>query len=237
MYFKISDDIRRNSSFDIEDIRKLDEYLARPNRKQFDLFSVESHTGLRSSAKPLLAEYIKRKVVSGPTPRYSCPIHDIKLKPVNKQTAKCTDCEALYKLDDCRKEVIYERIKPPDKMPVPAGATQIFHSTTTPQPTVRQRLLESLGQHTVFTIRGVMVGIIVALLAAWLIPRVFPPSTNDTTPTSSISAASPTNSNQPSHTVTASAKSQLLQDSTSTLAIAQTPTITSDANQTPSPVS
>ncbi len=237
MYFKISDDIRRETNFKIEDIRRLDEYLASPNRKRFDLFSVESHTELGNCTEPLLDEYIKRGAVSDPSFTYLCPVHDSALKSANSGHGHCIDCGTTYELESCDKEVVYERIRVPEKLPVPARTTQIVHSTKTHQPTVRQRLLESFGQHTVFIIRGVIVGVIVALLAAWLIPSVFPPSTNGATPTSPISTASPTDSNQSSHAVTVSAESRLLQDSTSTLAFAITPRVTSDASQLPSPTS
>ena len=126
MYFKISDDIRRETNFDMEDIRKIDEYLARPNRKQFDLFSVESHQGLGIRAKPILNEYIERGAVSGPTTIYICPVHGTKLELVSKQYAKCIDCDKLHLCENCNEETVYERTMDPMNWPPSDGTTLIL---------------------------------------------------------------------------------------------------------------
>ena len=219
--FEISNDIRRETNFDIEEIEKLDKYLASPKRKQFDLFSVESHTGLGSRTKPLLNEYIKRKVISGPTRRYRCPIHEIELKPVNSQSAECTDCEAFYSLEDCREEMIYELIVSPDKLPVPAGTTQIVHSTVNEeQPSIKKRVISFIFENAVFIFRALLI----AGLTAWLIPRIFSPSEQPSTTSPTSSSPVPTITASPTAAVSATINGTLHQDSSVTLVSPQTPT-------------
>ncbi len=117
MYFKKSEDIARNAyviGCGIEDIKKLDEYLAQRNRRYFSLFDVKSNTDIGNCAEPILNQYVKAGVLSKPQERYLCPIHDTDLEIVNINEGKCIDCNATHLLDDCETEMVYERRSKPN---------------------------------------------------------------------------------------------------------------------------
>ena len=126
MYFKESNEIRRETDFTVADIRKVDEYLARPNRKTFDLWSLQSHTGLDDTAAPILNEFRKRSVVSKPELRYLCPVHETILNPGVWRSVRCIDCGISYRRTDCQTNLFLNRIKNPEKWPPSKGPT-IYH--------------------------------------------------------------------------------------------------------------
>ena len=117
MHFKKSADIARNAhlfEFDIDDVTKLDEYLARRNVFCFTLFDAKTNTGLGSCAEPLLNEFVQVGILREPKARHLCPVHEIDLEIVNANEGKCFDCDATHLLDDCETEVVYERIATPE---------------------------------------------------------------------------------------------------------------------------
>ncbi len=116
MYFKKSEDIARNAHLircDIDDVTKLDEYLARRNLYCFTLFDVKSNTGLGDCVELLLNVYVRENILREPKARSLCPVHDIGLEIINAKEGKCIDCDDTHLLSDCETEMVYERIGTP----------------------------------------------------------------------------------------------------------------------------
>ena len=133
MYFETSNDIRRETDFNVSDIRKIDAYLARPNLKTFTLFSVQSGAELGEIAEPLFGEYVRRRIVCKPYEAYLCPVHRTTLELSKWRKAWCVDCDTEYKKADCTIETRYRRIKNPEQWPPSKGPT-IHHPPPVREP-------------------------------------------------------------------------------------------------------
>lgn len=117
MRFKKSENIARNTleiGYDPDDVTILDNYLAGRHRDCFTLFDAKSKTGLGCCTEPLLDEYVQEGILREPKARHLCPEHDIGLAIINDTEGKCIDCGKTYLLDDCRSEMVYERLVTPD---------------------------------------------------------------------------------------------------------------------------
>lgn len=120
MYFEKSENIARkaqDNEYAIEDVEKLDEYLAHPNHTQFTLYDVKSNTRLGDNAERIVREYVRAGILSEPKKRHLCPVHDIVLEVVNLHSGQCIDCENAYLLADCPTETVFARLENPDKWP------------------------------------------------------------------------------------------------------------------------
>lgn len=236
MYFKKSENIARHA-LEIgcvpDDVRILDDYLAGRHRKSFTLFDAESKTGLGCCTEPLLNEYVQEGILREPKARHLCPLHTISLEIISADEGKCIDCDDIHLLSDCEKEMVYERIKPPDNSPVPAGTTQITHPTVTEeQQSFLQRVTSFIFENAVFIFRALLI----AGLSAWLIPRIFSPSEQPTTtPLTSSNPVTPITAS-PTAAVSATISGSLLQqESSATLMSPQTPTGLTKSIHTPLP--
>ena len=120
MYFKKSENIARSAHLigcDIDDVTKLDEYLARRNSYCFTLFDAKSNTGLGYCPELLLNEYVQEGILREPQARYLCPVHKIGLGINNAKEGKCIDCNDTHLLNDCETEMVYERLEDPEEWP------------------------------------------------------------------------------------------------------------------------
>ena len=116
MYFKKSEDIARKAletGLDIGDVRKVDAFLARRNLERFTLFSAASNTGLGNRSERMLNQYTQKGILGAPKPRYLCPVHSHDLKTVNDHEGRCVDCGKTYLVEECEREMVYERLQDP----------------------------------------------------------------------------------------------------------------------------
>lgn len=157
MYFKKSENIARNAldnRYAIDDVQKLDKYLARRNLNLFSLFDVKSNTGLGSHAELILKQYVKEGILREPEARYLCPVHNIALEQMNSETGNCLDCDCSYTLAVCVREMVYKRLQNPRKW------SDAHSDTSIPPPTV--------GKTALLKDRRLHIGVIQALIVAGL---------------------------------------------------------------------
>lgn len=157
MRYKKSEDIARNAHLigcTIDDVNRLDEYLAGLNHVYFTLFDVKSNTGIGDRAELLLKEYVKKRILREPRARYLCPEHEISLAIVNATEGKCIDCSDTHLLSDCDMEMVYERMEDPEEWASSDRSTVISPPAKREPPIWRDRSLR--------------IGIILVVISAFL---------------------------------------------------------------------
>lgn len=176
MYFNASERIALRTTYPRSSIEKVDEFLAGPDIKRFELRQAEENTNFMPNVLPILQEYVRENILKEEL-TYLCPEDGIRLKANRNRVGECDICGKSYPLDDCPTKLLYERIREPDVLIANTlkhqnVGTNSERSTST---SLVRKILKFLGA----TIVAILIGVIGSVIASYIYQSLSSTSTQN----------------------------------------------------------